>query len=215
MAGFEQRLLDYLKSWSGKDDDEIGLGLGVVRNQVNQYARKLEARGLVHRTQGPRGKVVSYLISSHTAAPNAQMPSTPSPAPSVTASKTTKQIHDEEDWVKLAVEDWLRLNGWSVDVAWGRSRGIDILARNEGARWIIECKGSGSSPPMYNNYFLGALGELLQRMESDDASYALAFTDVPKFRRLWNELPKLPKERLRLSALFVSRDGQVDHVQDH
>jgi hypothetical protein len=33
--------------------------------------------------------------------------------------------------------------------------------------------------------------------------------DVPKFRRLWSELPAMVKDRLKLSALLVSEDGTV------
>jgi hypothetical protein len=33
--------------------------------------------------------------------------------------------------------------------------------------------------------------------------------NVPKFGRLWSELPAMVKDRLRLSALLVSEDGSV------
>ena len=103
----------------------------------------------------------------------------------------------------------LESNGWSLKVAWGRERGIDIEALRGAERWIIECKGTGSLAPMQNNYFVGVIGELMQRMSDDRAKHSIAFPDLPKFRRLWSELPRTVKERLRLSALFVSGDGNV------
>lgn len=99
--------------------------------------------------------------------------------------------------------------GWTVAVAMGRERGADVIATRGGERWIIECKGSGSLPPMDNNYFIGALGELLQRMTDDAARYSVAFPDQPKFRRLWSELPEHPKRSLGLSCLFVSPTGNI------
>lgn len=215
MTGFNQKLLDYIRTWPGKDDDQIGQALGAIRNQVNQYARKLEVQGLVRRAVGNGGKIVNHPVGSFGNKLPAERIAVRHTATSVTPpslSIATKETHDEEDWVKLAVQDWLQQLGWTVDVAWGRNRGIDIAATKSGERWIIECKGTGSSAPMQNNYFIGALGELLQRMTDPDARYSVAFTDTPKFRRLWNELPKHAKERLKLSAIFVDRDGVVNNA---
>jgi hypothetical protein len=106
----------------------------------------------------------------------------------------------------------LESEGWSVQVAWGRSRGIDITATRDQERWVIECKGTGSRHEMQNNYFLGVLGELLQRMHDDHAKHSIAFPDLSKYRRLWSELPLSVKQRLRLTALFVAADGGVHEL---
>jgi hypothetical protein len=42
---------------------------------------------------------------------------------------------------------------------------------------------------MQNNYFVSVVGELMQRMNDDRAKHSIAFPDLPKFRRLWSELP--------------------------
>jgi hypothetical protein len=94
----------------------------------------------------------------------------------------------------------LKPKGWSVEVTWRRKRGFDIVALRGAERWVTECKGTGSLAPMQNNYFVSVVGELMER---DDRA------DVPKFRRLWFERPARVKERLHLSALFVSEDGGV------
>jgi hypothetical protein len=77
---------------------------------------------------------------------------------------------------------------------------------------VIECKGTGSSPPMQNNYFLGVVGELLQRMHDDSAKHSIAFPDLPKYRRLCSELPANVKQRLQLTVLFVTADGVVQEL---
>jgi hypothetical protein len=41
------------------------------------------------------------------------------------------------------------------------------------------------------NYFLGALGEILQRMEDPTAKYSIALPDLQQFRNLWKKLPSL------------------------
>ena len=89
-----------------------------------------------------------------------------------------------EDDVKRRLQAWLELNGWQVDVVWGKSPGVDLYALRDGARWFIEAKGCGSRNAMRVNYFLCTLGELLQRMKEDDARYSIALADMRQFRRL-------------------------------
>jgi hypothetical protein len=62
------------------------------------------------------------------------------------------------------------------------------------------------------NFFLGVLGELLQRMKDPQARYSIAMPDLPQYRGLWERLPTLAKERTRISALFVTAAGDVKEV---
>ena len=114
-----------------------------------------------------------------------------------------------EDNLKKHLAKWLEAAGWGVTIAWGKERGIDIIATRSGYRWIIEAKGIGSRPEMRVNYFLAILGELLQRMNDNTARYSIALPDVPQFRGLWQRLPRVAKARLSISALFVNSDGTV------
>lgn len=100
----------------------------------------------------------------------------------------------------------LEANGWTVTVAWGRVRGIDIDARRAGDRLIIEAKGEAPAGPQQVNYFLGALGELIQRMDDPTAQYGLALPDHPQYRGLVDRLPALARERLGLEVFFIGRD---------
>ncbi len=64
------------------------------------------------------------------------------------------------------------------------------------------------------NYFIAMLGEVLQRMSLPNARYSIALPDMVQFRRLWERLPALARQRTSITALFVSADGSVEHVVD-
>lgn len=116
-----------------------------------------------------------------------------------------------EDAVKKHLKLWLEQQGWSVKVAWGKTRGVDIEATKSGSRWLIEVKGIGSLQPMRVNYFIGMLGETLQRMDDPKAAYSIALPDHPQYRGLWNRLPELAKKRTQITMLFVAPNGRVEH----
>jgi hypothetical protein len=99
-----------------------------------------------------------------------------------------------------------RGGGVPVTVAWGRQHGIDIRAVSGAEVMLLEAKGSAMNPPQQVNYFLAALGELLQRMSDPEATYGLALPDSQQYRGLAASLPALAWQRLRLTVLFVSKD---------
>jgi hypothetical protein len=117
-----------------------------------------------------------------------------------------------EDALKKVLERWLIDQGWTVEIAWARAQGIDLHAQRNGVRWIIEAKGQGTLPAMRVNYFIGALGETLQRMKDPAASYSIALPDLKQFRNLWSRLPRLARERTKITALFVRPGGEVEHL---
>jgi len=92
-----------------------------------------------------------------------------------------------------------------VVVRWGRERGIDIEARGIEGRWVFEAKGEVALPPQQVNYFLGGLGEHVQRMSDPEAKYGLALPDNRQYRGLVARLPQLALNRLALSLFFVRR----------
>jgi hypothetical protein len=96
-----------------------------------------------------------------------------------------------------------------VEVRWGRDRGIDIDAHRGPERWVIEAKGEARAGPQQVNYFLNALGELLQRMDDPNAQYGLALPAHRQYRGLVDRLPLLARRRIRLAILFVDEHGEV------
>jgi len=195
------KLLQYIQTHPGLDDDELARHLKIKpRQTINQAARLLAQQGLLLRQIGPRGKIVNVAPKS---APVTAAKDKPSQQPHSSNDELS------EDDVKKALERYLVKQNWALKIAWGKARGIDIEATKGPSRWLIECKGTGSRPPMFNNYFLGAIGELLQRMNDPSAKYSLAFPEHKKFRRLWDELPLHIKSKLGITALFISKSGGV------
>lgn len=75
-------------------------------------------------------------------------------------------------------------------------------------------KGPGSRQPMRVNYFIGILGETLQRMSDPAARYSIAFPDLTQYRRLWAQLPALAKSRTQITLILVSNTGHVAHLSE-
>jgi hypothetical protein len=102
-----------------------------------------------------------------------------------------------EDEVKEAVRAHLSVRGFDVAVAWGRVRGIDIDVRHvDGRRYIIEAKAEvGKNGAQQVNYFIGMLGELVQRMDDPNASYGIALPANRQYRGLVDRLPAPAKDR--------------------
>jgi hypothetical protein len=202
MATLADRILDAIRN-GPLDDDVLAKRLGVEHRQaVNQAARRLEAQGRLRRFTGPDGKIVNALPDGP--APLISEPSHPPVAP---AGGDGSRITEDE--VKEAVRAHLAAQGFDVAVAWGRARGIDIDARHpDGRRYIIEAKAEvGKNGPQQVNYFIGMLGELVQRMDDAQALYGIALPNNRQYRGLVHRLPALAKQRLRLAVLWVDREG--------
>ncbi|MBL7500961.1 MarR family transcriptional regulator [Frankia sp. CNm7] len=202
MATLAERILEAIRH-GPLDDDVLTRRLGVSqRQQVNQVARQLAAQGSLRRFIGPDGKLVNALVDSQ-----------PPPAPPLRPQERAALVVPEDD-VKRHVDEYLRQEGYTVVVAWGQTRGVDIDARHpDGRRLMIEAKGGvGQAGAQQVNYFLGALGELIQRMADPHAEYGLALPDNPQYRGLVNRLPPLVWERLGLVVFWVNQDDSNTQV---
>jgi hypothetical protein len=193
-----ERILETLATTTGLTDSDLAAllmapGAGIQR--INSECRRLAASGALIRSRRPDGRLGNFVSSA--------------PAdPTDCLTLATDPLSEAE--MKRALVTWLRATGWTVDgVAWAKSHGVDIDASRNGERLLIEVKGRGSRPEMRVNYFLGALGELLQRMDDPSAEYAVGLPELPQFRGLWMRLPDLAKRRLKLIALFVNELGEV------
>lgn len=193
-------LAELSKSGVPLDDDQLAARLGVVRQMVNQTARRLSQQGRLTRHAAAGAKITNLLSTTEAPLP---LPPAPKPSPS---SRLT------EDEVKKAVHDHLVDEGYEVTVAWGRSRGVDIDARGARGRFLLEAKGEVALQPQQVNYFLGAIGELVQRMSDPDARYGLGLPDNPQYRGLVRRLPDLAWERFDLVVFFVSRSDGGGYV---
>jgi hypothetical protein len=203
MATLAEKIVKLLKHTPGLTDREITdqlNGHSAPQQSINQKCRGLEDRGVLERRKRSDGLIGNYLTSQAGYILNSNK--------EVPVPKSANE-NLSEDEVKSLLERWLVSEGWQVEISWGHSQGADIVAHKGNKRWIIEVKGCGSLQPMRVNYFLGVLGEVLQRMDNPDAEYSVAFPDMQQFRGLWERLPSLAKSMTGISALFVGANGNV------
>lgn len=205
MVTLKERIIDLLSIDDGFTDREISdklIGYGKPQQSVNIACRDLESKGLISRIKRHDGKIANYIKNTDT---------TLSPK----KVETQKNINDglSEDEIKEIVNQYLESDGWKTQVAWQKTRGIDIDAFRGKQRWIIEVKGCGSRDAMRVNYFLAILGETLQRMNDPNAKYSIALPNLNQYRNLWERLPRLAKERTNITALFVSEDKRIEEVK--
>lgn len=205
MATLPQQIVELLDKSPGMTDREITSALrtsSAPQQPINIAARGLADKGVVIRKKRHDGLIGNYLSGQPI----------PTPKPTLTVSKRDGNNHLSEDEAKEILRLWLERDGWETEIAWGRSRGIDIEAKRGSERWVIEVKGIGSRSEMRVNYFIGMLGETLQRMDDPNARYSIAMPDVAQFRGLWKRLPNIAKSRTTITALFVADDGSVEQV---
>lgn len=222
MATQRERVLAYLRAHpDGADDDLLACELGIAHRQaVNQTCRQLASTGVLVRRHDPAaGKIVNRLADAavRAAAPAAPPHQLTNPPGSIQVSRLVTLDGGEalrrfvyageaeltEDQVKQAMEAALRREGWEVDTRWGRAHGIDIEARRGAERLVLEAKGEGSRQAMRVNFLLGALGELLQRMDSPETWYGLALPAHRQFAGLVSRLPAWVRARLNLRFYLV------------
>lgn len=218
MPTLRERVLDFLHTNpQGADDDVLAARVSAPQRQsVNQVCRQLESQGLIVRRRDPVvGKIVNQLADSAAAPEPTVAPTVHGPnngraslvlladAADIQRFAYAAEVRLAEDDVKRAMQAVLIQDGWQVDVRWGRAQGIDIEARRGAERLVLEAKGEGSLQPMRVNYFVGALGELLQRMDSPDAFYGLALPAHRQFAGLVTRLPSRVRTRLNLRFYLV------------
>jgi len=203
MSNLSEKIIIDLGARAGLSDRELAdriLGRDKPQQSVNAKCRGLAQKGIVERRTRDDGRIGNFL--SGTPPIRASQPQAHSP---------TDPEKLSEDSLKRHLAEWLIADKWVPEVRWGKDRGIDIDARRDTEHWIIEVKGIGAYQQMRVNYFLGALAEVLQRMDDPVARYSVAFPDVPQYQRLWARLPQLAKQRTGITALFVSEDGIIQH----
>lgn len=202
-----EKILSLLQLHPGLTDREITNridGNKSPQQPSNIACRKLEKNGLIKRTFRDDDRIGNWLVGDQRISEVSQKTGP------IKNNSGADQM--SEDDAKKALVAWLENDGWTTKVAWGKARGVDIEADRNNEKWLIEVKGCGSRPEMRVNYFIGMLGELLQRMDRPDARYSIATPDIAQFRRLWDRLPKYAKSRLSLSMLLVKSDYSIEHL---
>ena len=224
------RVLAYLADHpEGQDDDQISEALNIDRIQINQICRRMFADGVVLRGKPASGGKIVNQAAYHPAGAASPLPLTPvapdgsAPTSSITITgpmiwlpdnhavemfKYTGDVRLSEDQVKAALKQIFEAEGWRTEVRFGHVRGIDIEAIRDDERFVLEAKGEGISDPARGNYFDGALGELVRRMDAPDTRYGLALPAHRRFVRLVGRLPLWIRQRLGLWFFFVRPAAQ-------
>jgi len=200
-----ERIVDLLKRKPSLSDREIAnelFDLGEPQQPVNATCNKLEKKGILIRKKIGESPIGNYLTGQEIETSQNQK----------SDNKVADEEHLSEDAIKKFLEKWLIAQEWKIKIAWGCEHGVDVDATKENNRWMIEVKGQGSRDAMRVNYFLGILGEMLQRMEDPNAKYSIALPDIQQFRNLWRKLPFLAKSRTGITAIFVDKDGSVIEI---
>jgi hypothetical protein len=120
-----------------------------------------------------------------------------------------QQVELPERVMKQFLENHLLANGWQADINWIPNNRLDILAKKDARQWIIEVKGSGTHCQSAPDAFVTALGEIMQKMDDFTIKYSIALPQNKPFQRLWQRLPSGVKQKLGLTALFVTPFGLI------
>lgn len=140
----EDRIVALLRSHPGLDDDEISHSAGIrPRQTVNQICRRLESRGALMRTVGPRGKIVNALIDAPSrqapgAAPRPVRRSVPRSArivrPSNAPGATPRHVGRSDNGVKFAPP--------ADDETWNETRDTPVRGDLTDTLLIVPCSKS-------------------------------------------------------------------------
>ena len=198
MDVIERNIILLLQNSPGLSDRELAnaiKGHGKSSQYINQKCRGLASKNIILRKKREDGLFGNWLAEES----------------GYPAGHVLNQDVDDisEKKIKQVLEIYLTSMGWEPKINWRDNRGVDIEANHGADKWIIEVKGSGIFNPVQTNHFLSVLGETLQRMDDPYCKYSVALPDVHQFRRLWERLPSLVKDRTGITALFVNPTGRV------
>lgn len=200
---WEERILKRLTEFPGQTDRDLREYFKVSNQRINGPCLRMEKKGLLVRQVNPEkdGMIGNY--------PTGKVP--PKAEPKKNTAFDGEDLQEED--IKKILTDTLKNDGWEVQTAWGHAPGVDIDARRGKERWLIEVKGPGSRQPMRVNYFIGILGETLQRMDDPNARYTIALPDMAQYRGLWDRLPRLAKERTGIDLLLIDKNGNIENIK--
>lgn len=117
--------------------------------------------------------------------------------------KLNKHLSTED--IHSCLGTWLNEQGWDVK----ESDGNQIIAINGDKTWVIHVHGlrRGRKQPLHTK-----INHVLKE-EKENAQYSVALNDSDLYRKQWNDVPKMMKERLNLSMLLADPIGNVEEVK--
>ena len=100
---------------------------------------------------------------------------------------------------------WLKEKDWKIEV-----NKDTIRAYKDDEIWLINIQGSrrGRKLPLSKK-----LNLILSDVENDASHYSIAFNESYHYKKQWNEIPRLFKDKLNVSLLFAGKNGKVTEYQ--
>ena len=119
------------------------------------------------------------------------------------AARKAKMKRNTEDLTNL-IKAWLNEHGWSYE----ENKGI-LEAFNGEKKWVINVQGiklgRKQTLPV-------KLGEVIKHIDDLNTHYSMAFNDSLTYRRQWNEIPTMVKERLNMSVILADKKGNITEL---
>ncbi len=119
------------------------------------------------------------------------------------AARKAKMKRNTEDLTNL-IKAWLNEHGWSYE----ENKGI-LEAFNGEKKWVINVqgikRGRKQTLPV-------KLGEVIKHIDDLNTHYSMAFNDSLTYRRQWNEIPTMVKERLNMSVILADKKGNITEL---
>jgi hypothetical protein len=200
---------------SGMTDSELAVLLGKRHPQINQACRGLASQGLIIRDNS-HGHIINGV--SEAAPPPSRPPS---------AAESSARDWGWEGNVQSQIVTFLAATGWSVihvaDTA-RREQGVDIVARRDGHRLLVEVKGwpgttyargerAGQpkpTPPSLQAtvWFAEAMMSVIRHGAERGQALAIGLPDMPRHRTLLGDTG-WALEQLGITVYLVAVDGTV------
>ncbi|EGD49553.1 hypothetical protein Cpap_3989 [Ruminiclostridium papyrosolvens DSM 2782] len=112
-----------------------------------------------------------------------------------------------EGFIQKAIEEYFKNHGYSIL----NEKYTDLVCVHPetGVKWSIEAKGETKAIGLD---FRTCLGQLLQRMSTEEVCYGVAVPDMPAYRQQTDQVQAWARKALNLYWLFVSADGSIEVV---
>lgn len=109
-----------------------------------------------------------------------------------------------EGFVQNAIEDYFKDRGYSTL----REGNADLvcICENNKSKWIIEAKGETTAVGLD---FRTGLGQLVQRMNEQDANYAIAVPETAQFIKQCSVISKWVRVSINIHIIFVDIQGNI------
>lgn len=115
--------------------------------------------------------------------------------------------YPNEGFIQKAIEEYFKSQGFKML----NEKYTDMVCIHPetGMKWSVEAKGETKAIGLD---FRTCLGQLLQRMSTEEARYGVAVPDMPAYRQQTDQVQPWVRKALNLHWLFVSEDGSIEVV---